>query len=81
MDPMGSLGCFVAWEGKRRKEVWLEQGLGGLLCRRGTDLLCYFNLIQILTHNLGLMVRLLWCCCGCKHLQEGESVSVCSTLP
>lgn len=46
--------------GKRWKEVWLcwNQGLGGLLCRRGTDLLCYFNLIQILTHNLGLMVWL-----------------------
>lgn len=45
--------------------------LGVQLCRRGTDLLCYFGLIQVSVQNLGLIVWLSSCCCNCRLFQGG----------
>lgn len=46
-------------------------GLGVQLCRRGTDLLCYFGLIQVSVQNLGLIVWLSSCCCNCRLFRGG----------
>lgn len=67
-DVLSCCGCDELRD-KGRDGVVPVLGLGVQLCRRGTDWLCYFGLIQVSVQNLGLMVWLSPCCCDCRLLQ------------
>lgn len=73
----GGRWCFwLAWSSdelrdKGKDGVMPVLGLGVQLCGRGTDLLCYFGLIQVSAQNLGLIVWLSSCCCNCRLFRGG----------
>lgn len=76
IGPGGRWRLELAWPSdelrdKGKDGVMLVLGLGVQLCRRGTDLLCYFGLIQVSVQNLGLIVWLSSCCCNCRLFRGG----------